>query len=92
MSFARRIIVINSFLVSLFSFVNRFFYMPTRLLHFVENQLLFFMSHVAFTPLGVFAHLRKLYGITTELRDLRLDLGAGRHGSARNFLATAPMC
>ena len=49
--------------------------MPTRLLHFVENQLLFFMSHVAFTPLGVFAHLRKLYGITitTELRDLRLS-------------------
>ena len=65
--------VINSFLVSFFAFVNSFFYMPTRLLHFVEHQFLFFMSQVAFTPLGVFAHLRKLYGITTEPRDLRLS-------------------
>ena len=46
--------------------------MPTHLLRSVESQVLSFISRVPFTRLGIFAHVKRLYGITTELRDLRL--------------------
>ena len=73
MSFAMRLAVINVFLFSLFSFVNRFFYMPTRILHNIESQVLSFLSRIPFARLGIFAHARKLYGINTAFRDLRLS-------------------
>ena len=72
MAIAIRIAVISTFFFSLFSFVSGFFYMPTHLLRSVESQVLSFISRVPFTRLGIFAHVKRLYGITTELRDLRL--------------------
>ena len=72
MALATRIAVISTFFFSLFSFVSGFFYMPTHLLRSVESQVLSFISRVPFTRLGIFAHVKRLYGITTELRDLRL--------------------
>ena len=50
-----------------------FFYMPTRILHNIENQVLSFLSRIPFARLGIFAHARKLYGINTAFRDLRLS-------------------
>ena len=73
MSFAMRLAVINVFIYSLFSFVNRFFYMPTRILQNIENQVLSFLSRIPFARLGIFAQFRKLYGINTAFRDLRLS-------------------
>ena len=77
MSFAMRLAVINVFLYSLFSFVNRFFYMPTRILQNIENQVLSFLSRIPVARLGIFAQFRKLYGINTAFRDLRLSNIAG---------------
>ena len=72
-SLAMRIAIANSFMLSLFSFVNRFFFMPTRILQQIENRVLSFLSKVPFTRLGLLAHLKKLYGINSEIRDLRLS-------------------
>ena len=67
-----RVATVNAFFVSLFSFVNRFFFMPQDVLQSIENRILLFLSRVSFTRLGLFAHLRDLYGINAEIRDLRL--------------------
>ena len=72
-SLAMRIAIANSFMLSLFSFVNRFFFMPTRILQQVENRVLSFLSKVPFTRLGLLAHLKQIYGINSEIRDLRLS-------------------
>jgi len=68
-----RIGVINVFLYSLFSFVNRFFYMPVRLLKIVENQILRFLTPIPFSAVGIFSHLKSIYGIHYALRDLRIS-------------------
>ena len=68
-----KLAVANTFLISLFSFVNRFFVMRTKLLVSIENQISSFLSRVSFVRLGLFAQLRKLYGIKTAFRDLRVD-------------------
>ena len=74
MSLAMRVAIVNAFFVSLLSFVNRFFFffMPKDVLQSVENRLLLFLSRVSFARLGIFAHLRDLYGIHSEIRDIRL--------------------
>ena len=66
-SLAMRIAIANSFMLSLFSFVNRFFFMPTRILQQIENRVLSFLSKVPFTRSGLLAHLKKLYGINSEI-------------------------
>ena len=48
-SLAMRIAIANSFMLSLFSFVSRFFFMPTRILQQIENRVLPFLSKVPFT-------------------------------------------
>ena len=58
MSLGMRLAVINDFLYSLFSFVNRFFYMPTKILQNIENQVLSFLSRIPFARLGIFAQFR----------------------------------
>ena len=73
LSFAMRIAVVNTFFVSLFSFVNRLFFMPEAILQSIETRILSFLSRVPFARLGIFAHLKRLYGINAETRDLRLS-------------------
>ena len=70
---AMRIAIANFFMLSLFSFVNRFFFMPTRILQQIENRVLSFLSKVPFTRLGLLAHLKQLYRINSEIRDLHLS-------------------
>lgn len=69
LSFAMRIAVVNTFFVSLFSFVNRLFFMPEAILQSIETRILSFLSRVPFARLGIFAHLKRLYGINAETRD-----------------------
>ena len=71
LSTSMRIAVINVFLYSLFSFVNRFFYMPERLLNHVQNAALAFISPIKYATIHFFSHLKRLYGIHGVLRDLR---------------------
>ena len=46
--------------------------MPQDVLQSVENRILLFLSRISFARLGIFAHLRDLYGIHAEIRDIRL--------------------
>ena len=39
-----RIVVVNTFFVSLFSFVNRLFFMPEAILQSIETRILSFLS------------------------------------------------
>ncbi len=66
-----RILVANVFLNSLFSYANRLFFMPGRLLRDVENRILGFISPLTLTKLGFFTAIKHLYGISCELVDLR---------------------
>ena len=71
LSTSMRVAVINVFLYSLFSFVNRFFYMPERILHQVQNAVLAFISPIKYASILLFSHVKRLYGIQGALRDLR---------------------
>ena len=73
MSLAVRIMVVNVFLWSLFSFQNRHFFMPRPLLQQLQTQALRFLTPVTWCSLGFFAHLRSVYGIRVQLTDLRLS-------------------
>ena len=46
--------------------------MPQDVLQSVENRILLLLSRISFARLGIFAHLRDLYGIHAEIRDIRL--------------------
>ena len=63
----------NVFLLSLFAFPCRHFYMPSAIIQRVDNALLRFFARIPFAKLGLFAHLTSLYGIRVQLRDLRLS-------------------
>ena len=73
MSLAVRIMVVNVFLWSLFSFQNRHLFMPRPLLQQLQAQALRFLTPVTWCSLGFFAHLRSVYGIRVQLTDLRLS-------------------
>ena len=73
MSLAVRVMVVNVFLWSLFSFQNRYFLMPRTLLQEVQHQALRFLTPVTWSCLGLFAHLHSLYSIRVQLTDLRLS-------------------
>ena len=76
-SFAVRVLIVNVFFFSLFSYVNRFFFMPRRVLAEVEHSARKFLCKIDFAPLGLFAQLTGLYGIHACIRDLRLANVAG---------------
>ncbi len=70
-SMVTRIIVVNVFLVSLFSYVNRLFFMPAKVLREVEKRLLNFLTPVAWTKLGMLTVVKDFYGVKCEVVDLR---------------------
>ena len=71
MSLAVRLVTINVFMFSLFAFQNRHFVMPQSILRQVNAHVLRFLMPVPWAKLGIFAHLRPIYGIRTCLQDLR---------------------
>ena len=73
LSLAIRLVVVNVFLFPLFSYLNRQFFMPTAVLRGVERKVLAFTTPVAWSKLGMFSAVGKLYGLRTSLRDLRLS-------------------
>ena len=73
LSLCARVTVANVFLLSLFAFPCRHFYMPSAIIQRVDNALLRFFARIPFAKLGLFAHLTSLYGTRVQLRDLRLS-------------------
>ena len=65
------IVVVNVFLYSLFSYQNRLFFMPGRLVKEVERRVLNFLTPVSWSKLGLFTSIRQLYGISCGMVDLR---------------------
>ena len=72
-STSMRIMLVNIFLYTLFAYPNRHFYMPVGIKHAVEVAVLNFVTPVKWAKLGLFSHVRGMYGITVELCDLRLS-------------------
>ena len=74
---AIRIAVSNVFLVSLlktlFAYPNRHFWMPWTVVQRVEAALLKFIAPIGWVKLRLLSHLRGVYGIRQELKDLRLS-------------------
>ena len=89
LSIVARLVVVNVFMNTLFSYANRLFFMPRRLLTDVENRVLGFLTPIAWAKVGVFTIIKDLYGIGCELVDLRNSNVAAlfstheRHGSVR---------
>ena len=73
MSLATRIVVANVFLLTLFSYPNRQFFMPSRQLREVESKLLRFLTPIAWAKLGLFTAVDRLYGLRIRVTDLRLS-------------------
>ncbi len=71
MGIVARILTVNVFLNTLFSYVNRMFFMPARVLKDVERRILDFITPLPWTKLGLFVSLKDLYGINCGLVDLR---------------------
>ena len=72
MSLPNRIFAVNVYIVPLFSYINRFFFMPDRLVSIVNQAILRFLTPVLYVRLNMLCHVKYLYGISAELRDLRL--------------------
>ena len=73
MSLACRITVANVFLIPLLQYPNRHFFMPQKRLQHVTGLLLAFLTRTTICKLGIFTHVKKIYGIKVELRDVRLS-------------------
>jgi len=72
MSLATRLVVVNVFLWTLFSFQDRHFLMPAHMARDVQRRVLRFLSPVTWCKLGLLAHLKQLHGLRIHLTDLRL--------------------
>ena len=73
MSLACRITVANVFRIPLLQYPNRHFFMPQKRLQHVTGLLLNFLTRTKICKLGIFTHVKKIYGIKVELRDVRLS-------------------
>ena len=72
MFLAMRLVVVNVFLWGLFSYPNKHFLMPLPIVRHVQDLALRFLTRVTWVELGFLSHIGSLYGLRTQLRDLRL--------------------
>ena len=73
LSLAMRVLVVNIFMFSLFSYPNRQFFMPRVLLQEIERKVLRFLTPITWAKLGMFSAVGALYGTQLFLQDLRLS-------------------
>ena len=69
LSLAMRVLVVNIFMFTLFSYPNRQFFMPRVLLQEIERSL----TPITWTKLGMFSAVGALYCTQLFLQDLRLS-------------------
>ena len=68
-----RILAVNTFLFSMFSFVARIVLLPYAVLQELADMALAFVSPVPFCTAACLTHLRRSFGISTQLRDVYLE-------------------
>ena len=73
LSLAMRVLVVNIFMFTLFSYPNRQFFMPRVLLQEIERKVFRFLTPITWAKLGMFAAVGALYGAQLFLQDLRLS-------------------
>ena len=73
MSLARRTTVATVFLITLLQYPSRNFFIPQKRLQHVTGLLLNFLTRTNICQLGIFTHVKKIYKIKVELRDVRLS-------------------
>ena len=73
LSLAMRVLVVNIFMFTLFSYPNRQFFMPRVLLQEIERKVLRFLTPITWTKLGMFSAVGALCGTQLFLQDLRLS-------------------
>ena len=61
------------FLYSLFSYQNRHFFMPAQVLEYVERRVANFITPLCWVKLRCLSAIEDLYGIRSNLQDLRLQ-------------------
>ena len=66
-----RVVTVNVFLSTIFTYQNRIFFMPARILKEVENTILNFICPMPWLKLGFLCVVKSLYGISCELVDIR---------------------
>ena len=72
-SLGMRVLVANTFLIPLFSYVTRIVLIPTDLRQTISNAILRFVSPVPMCKLLVFSHLRTIFKVPLEVKDLLLS-------------------
>ena len=85
LSLALRVLVVNIFMFTLFSYPNRHFFMPRVLLQEVERKALRFLTSITWTKLGMFSAVGTLYGTQLFLQDLKLSNVAGVLSHSRSL-------
>ena len=73
LSLAMRVLVVNIFMFTLFSYPNRQFFMPSVFLQEIEWKVLRFLTPITWAKLGMFLAVGALYGTQLFLEDLRLS-------------------
>ena len=73
LSLAMRVLVVNIFMFTLFSYPNRQFFMPRVLLQEIERKVLRFLTPITWSKLGMFSAVGAWYGAQLFLQDLRLS-------------------
>ena len=76
-SFAARIILLNVFLRSLWSYVNRHLLIPVPQRKRIEGHDSNFLSKIPYFALGLLSHVSQLYGLRVHLQDFELVNIAG---------------
>ena len=76
-TWAGKIVMLNVFLRSLWSYVNRHVLIPTEVRLRVERRDLDFLTKVPYMALGSFSHITPIYGIRVRLLDFQLANIAG---------------
>ncbi len=76
-SFVTRIVLLNVFLRSLWSYVNRHVSIPIPIGKRVEGADMKFLSKVPYFALGLLSHVSQLYGVRVHLHDFELANIAG---------------
>ena len=77
LSFAMRVLVVNIFMFTLFSYPNRQFFMLRVLLQGIERKVLRFLTPITWAKPGMFSAVGALYGTRLFLQYLRFSNVAG---------------
>ena len=92
LSFAMRVLAVNTFLYPLFSYVTRILILPVDVQNHIVNSAMRFVSRVPFCRATVLIHAKTLFGIPFALQNFALDNFAGVIATAKRLEARGTLC